>query len=160
MSLLKENGRKNICFKYCNLFPVIITPPEKKNPHLQKKVSRSGSRLWLKRHWKCRTAPHWERVTQLSGQHTWRIRSNGRLQWYNKGMPLIPRKTRTAKDKNASNYLHSYFIPHPSVNYLKHGKHPLKSILHSFHLSLYRYAHFILVHSESGTTEKNKLMWA
>lgn len=161
-SSLKENSRIYNCFKYCNLFSVSVLPPEKKKIHIYRRRStaRSGSRLRLKRQKKCRITTHWERVTQLGGQHTWRIMSNGRLQWYNEGMPLIPWKTRTAQDNDPSNYLYSYFIPHPSVNYLKHGKHPLKSILRSFHLSLYRYAHFILVHSASGTTEKNKLTWA
>lgn len=160
-SSLKENSRIYNCFKYCNLFSVSVLPPEKKiHIYRRRSTAWNGSRLRLKRQKKCRITTHWERVTQLSGQHTRRIMGNGRLQWYNEGMPLVPWKTRTAQDNDPSNYLYSYFIPHPSVNYLKHGKHPLKSILRSFHLSLYRYAHFILVHSASGTTEKNKLTWA
>lgn len=135
---LKENSRIYNCFKYCNLFFVSVTPPEKKNhAYRRRSTAWSGSRLWLKRQKKCRITTRWERVTQLSGQHTWHVMSNGRLR-YNEGMPLIPWKTRTAQDNDPSNYLCSYFIPHPSVNYLKNGKHPPKSILCSFHLSLHR----------------------
>lgn len=42
MSLLKENSRINNCFKYCNLFPVTVTPPEKKS------TPPEGQQEWVK----------------------------------------------------------------------------------------------------------------
>lgn len=42
MSLLKEN-RINNCFKYCNLFPVTVTPPEKKST-----PPEEGQQEWVK----------------------------------------------------------------------------------------------------------------
>lgn len=43
MSSLRENGKITNCFKYCNLFPATVTPPEKKCTHLEE-----GQRDWVK----------------------------------------------------------------------------------------------------------------
>lgn len=42
MSLLKENSRINNRFKYCNLFPVTVTLPEKKS------TPPEGQQEWVK----------------------------------------------------------------------------------------------------------------
>lgn len=60
-SSLKENSRIYNCFKYFNLFFVSVAPPEKKNPHLQKKVN---SMEWVKV-----TA---EKAEQVQGNYTLR----------------------------------------------------------------------------------------
>lgn len=79
MSLLKENGKMTNCFKYCNLFPVTVTPPEKKST-----PPEEGQQEWVKvmpeKALKMQDSSTLGRGNTTLWATVWPITSNGRVQ--------------------------------------------------------------------------------